>query len=52
MSLVGYWLGGYWGNAKLGLVIGASLGLLGSMYNVVRVALKVGSASNGGESGS
>jgi len=41
MSLVGYWIGGYYGNAKLGLVIGASLGLIGSMYNVVRVSMRL-----------
>jgi len=40
MCLFGYWIGGHYGNAKLGVVIGAALGLIGSMYNVIRVALR------------
>ena len=41
LGLAGYWLGGHFGNAKLGLLIGATLGVIGGMYNVVRVAWKL-----------
>ena len=38
-ALVGYWLGGYFGNVRLGLAIGAGLGVVGGMYNLIRAAL-------------
>ena len=37
--LLGYWIGGYFGNARLGIVIGAVLGLIGGMYNLLRATL-------------
>jgi F0F1-type ATP synthase assembly protein I len=37
--LVGRWIGGYYGNARLGIVIGAVLGIVGGMYNLVRASL-------------
>lgn len=40
-GLVGYWLGGSFGNAKLGLLIGATLGVIGGLYNVVRTAWRL-----------
>lgn len=39
LTLVGYWLGGYFGNAALGIVIGAAVGLVGGMYNLLRATL-------------
>ena len=38
-SFLGYWLGGYFGSAPLGLVIGSLIGLTGGMYNLLRVYL-------------
>lgn len=42
-TIIGYWLGGYFGNAKLGIVIGAVLGVFGGMYNLIRSASAIGS---------
>ena len=42
--LFGYWVGKYFGRAELGIVIGAVLGLIGGMYNLIRVTL----AASGG----
>lgn len=38
-SLVGYWLGGKFGDASLGTAIGAVLGIVGGMYNLIRLSL-------------
>lgn len=38
-SLIGWWLGGYWGDPRIGLLIGAVLGIIGGMYNLVRPSL-------------
>ena len=38
-TFVGYWIGRYYGNPELGLLIGALLGLVGGMYNLVRATL-------------
>jgi len=38
-SLVGYWLGGKFGDVLVGTAIGAVLGIVGGMYNLVRQAL-------------
>lgn len=43
-TLLGYWVGKYFGNAALGIVIGAALGLIGGMYNLLRATL----AASGG----
>lgn len=37
--LVGYWIGKYFDQAQMGIVIGAVLGLIGGMYNLVRATL-------------
>jgi len=37
--LVGYWVGKYFDRIELGVVIGAVLGLIGGMYNLIRVTL-------------
>lgn len=37
--LFGYWIGKYFDQAELGIVIGAVLGLIGGMYNLIRVTL-------------
>lgn len=39
LMLVGRWIGGHYGNARLGIVIGAVLGIVGGMYNLVRASL-------------
>jgi F0F1-type ATP synthase assembly protein I len=39
--LFGYWIGKYYGHAEMGIVIGAVLGLIGGMYNLIRVTLAV-----------
>lgn len=38
-TFVGYWIGKYYGNPKLGLLIGSILGLVGGMYNLFRTTL-------------
>ena len=38
-ALVGYWVGKYYGNPALGLLIGSLLGLVGGMYNLFRATL-------------
>lgn len=42
--LFGYWIGKYFGNAEMGIVIGAVLGLIGGMYNLIRATI----AASGG----
>ena len=37
-ALFGYWVGGYLGSAKWGVVIGSLLGIFGGMYNLIRAA--------------
>ena len=37
--LLGRWIGGHYGNARLGILIGAVLGIVGGMYNLVRASL-------------
>ncbi len=37
---VGFWVGGYLGNARIGLLIGAILGILGGLYNLIRSYLR------------
>lgn len=39
LSLLGWWLDGRFGTAPWGLVIGAILGLVGGMANLLRTAL-------------
>ena len=39
--LVGYWVGKYFDKVELGVVIGAVLGLIGGMYNLIRATLAV-----------
>lgn len=38
-ALVGYWVDRRWGTKPWGLVIGAVLGLIGGMYNLIRESL-------------
>ena len=38
-SLVGYWLGGKYGDVLVGTAIGAVLGIVGGMYNLIRQSL-------------
>ena len=43
----GYWIGNFYGRADLGILIGAILGLVGGMYNLIRVTLAAsGGAAN------
>jgi len=53
-ALVGYWVGKYYGNPALGLLIGSMLGLVGGMYNLIRATLasQQGSADRGRRSDS
>ena len=45
--LVGYWIGNHYGKAELGIVIGAVLGLIGGMYNLIRATIAAsGEATN------
>jgi F0F1-type ATP synthase assembly protein I len=38
-AFFGYWIGNHYGRAELGILIGAVLGLIGGMYNLIRVTL-------------
>ena len=38
-ALVGYWVDRHWNIRPWGLVIGAVLGLIGGMYNLIRESL-------------
>jgi F0F1-type ATP synthase assembly protein I len=40
-ALLGWWVGGYFGNSRMGLLIGAVLGIVGGLYNLVRTSLIV-----------
>ena len=37
---VGYWVGGQFGDARIGLTIGAILGIIGGLYNLIKASLK------------
>lgn len=39
-GLVGYWVGGHLGSARIGLLIGAILGIFGGLYNLIRASLR------------
>lgn len=36
MSLFGWWLGGHYGHARAGLLIGAAIGFTGGLYNLIK----------------
>lgn len=38
-ALVGWWIGDWLGNARMGLLVGAVLGIVGGLYNLVRTSL-------------
>lgn len=40
-ALFGWWIGGRLGNARTGLLVGAVLGIVGGLYNLVRTSLIV-----------
>jgi F0F1-type ATP synthase assembly protein I len=47
-AAVGWWIGRHYGRADLGLLIGAVLGIVGGLYNLLRtslVALRGGQAN-------
>lgn len=45
--LFGYWIGKYFENAEMGIVIGAVLGLIGGAYNLIRATVAAaGGATN------
>jgi F0F1-type ATP synthase assembly protein I len=48
LAFFGYWIGRYYGNGALGLLIGAAVGIVGGMYNLIRAA-RVTSAKGAAE---
>lgn len=40
LAAFGWWIGRYFGSPDSGLLIGASLGIVGGLYNLVRASLK------------
>lgn len=36
LAFFGYWIGRFYGNGALGLLIGAAVGIIGGMYNLIR----------------
>ncbi len=51
-GLVGYWVGGHLGNAPIGLVVGALLGIFGGLYNLIRSSLRTIEQQEQDQSGS
>lgn len=51
-AAVGYWLGGYFESREIGLLVGALLGIVGGMYNLIRVGLKASKRANAGQNSS
>ncbi len=46
-TLFGYWIGKHYGDPQLGILIGAVLGIVGGMYNLIRATVAVsGGAAN------
>lgn len=39
-AAVGYWIDRTYGSAPWGVIVGAALGLIGGMYNLVKASLK------------
>lgn len=39
MALFGYWIGGFYDQALVGVAIGGILGIVGGMYNLIRQSL-------------
>ena len=37
---VGFWIGRHYGKPEIGLTVGAVLGILGGLYNLIRVSLR------------
>ena len=35
-ALIGYWVDSNWDSSPWGLIVGATLGLIGGMYNLIR----------------
>jgi F0F1-type ATP synthase assembly protein I len=40
-ALFGYWIGKHYGDPRLGVLIGAVLGIVGGMYNLIRATIAV-----------
>jgi F0F1-type ATP synthase assembly protein I len=40
-ALFGYWIGKHYGDPHLGVLIGAVLGIVGGMYNLIRATITV-----------
>lgn len=51
LSLLGWWIDGHFGTAPWGLVIGAMVGLIGGMANLLRSAFSAVGPSAGGRGG-
>ncbi len=47
-TLVGYWWDRHYGSSPKGLIVGALLGLLGGMYNLIRQSLLATREAAGG----
>ena len=39
LTLIGYWIGRHYGHGRVGLLIGAGLGIIGGGYNLIRESL-------------
>jgi len=48
-AFFGWWIGGYLGHARTGLLVGAVLGIVGGLYNLVRTSLIVLRGEGAGE---
>lgn len=45
LALFGWWVGGKLGSATAGLLVGATIGFAGGLYNLIKSALSVSSAT-------
>lgn len=41
LTLLGYWIDRHYGTEPAGVIIGASIGIVGGMYNFIRQALSM-----------
>ncbi len=49
LAAFGWWVGRYYGHPAAGLVVGATLGIVGGLYNLIRASLKYSRDASGNQ---